>query len=83
VRSKGTKREKIAEIFTNTTAVMFKYDYEAAKLGKVAQELSKKFDKLKIRGGFVEDDVTRSESARRRDGIVADAGRGEGAAARA
>lgn len=53
----GTKREKIAEIFTNTTAVAFKYDDEAAKLGKAAQALSKKFDKFQIKGGFVEDDV--------------------------
>ncbi|MCK6544609.1 50S ribosomal protein L10 [Myxococcota bacterium] len=53
----GTKREKVAEIFTNTTAVAFKYDDEAAALGKAAQALTKKYDKFQIKGGFVEDDV--------------------------
>jgi large subunit ribosomal protein L10 len=53
----GTPREKLGSVFTRTTAVMFKYDTEFAKLGRTAQDLSKKFDKLKIKAGFVENDV--------------------------
>ena len=54
---KGTPREKLAKAFTRTTAVAFKYDEEFGKLGKVAQELAKKFEKLKFKAGFVENDV--------------------------
>jgi len=54
---KGTKREAVGKAFTRTTAVMFKYDYEFGKLGKTAKEMTGKFDKLKVRGGFVENDV--------------------------
>jgi large subunit ribosomal protein L10 len=60
---KGTPREGVSKAFTRTTAVMFKYDYEFGKLGKVAKELTAKFDKLKVRGGFVENDVLAPESA--------------------
>lgn len=60
---KGTPREGVSKAFTRTTAVMFKYDYEFGKLGKVAKELTAKFDKLKVRGGFVEKDVLAPESA--------------------
>lgn len=59
----GTKREKIGEVFTGTTAVAFKYDDEVATLGKAAKELAKKFEKLKFKGGFVEDDVLTGASA--------------------
>lgn len=59
----GSKREKIGEVFTGTTAVAFKYDDEIAKLGKAAQELSKKYDKLQFKAGFVEDDVLHGEKA--------------------
>lgn len=54
---KGTPREGVSKAFTRTTAVMFKYDYEFGKLGKAAKEIAGKFDKLKVRGGFVENDV--------------------------
>lgn len=53
----GTKRAKIGEVFSGTTAVAFKYDDEAAALGKAAQALAKKFEKFKVKAGFVEDDV--------------------------
>ena len=59
----GTKREKIGEAFTGTTAVLFKYDEEIAKLGKAAKEIAKKFEKFKVKGGFVEDDVIAGERA--------------------
>lgn len=53
----GTKRAAISDAFTGPTAVAFKYDDEVGKLGKVARELTKKFEKFKIKAGFVEDDV--------------------------
>jgi large subunit ribosomal protein L10 len=60
---KGTPRERIASAFTRTTAVAFKYDEEFGKLGKIAQDLAKKFDKLKWKGGFVENDVLPNDQA--------------------
>ncbi len=60
---KGTPREGVSKAFTRTTAVMFKYDYEFGKLGKVAKELAGKFEKFKVRGGFVENDVLAPDSA--------------------
>ncbi|MCC7380605.1 MAG: 50S ribosomal protein L10 [Deltaproteobacteria bacterium] len=54
---KGTPREAISKAFSRTTAVAFKFDEEFGKLGKVAQELSKKFEKLKFKAGFVENDI--------------------------
>lgn len=60
---KGTPREKIGKVFTRTTAVMFKYDYEFGKLGKAAKEITAKFEKLKVRGGFVENDVLDTPNA--------------------
>jgi large subunit ribosomal protein L10 len=59
----GTPREALAKSFTRTTAVMFKYDEEFGKLGKAAQELTKKFDKLKVKAGFVENDVLPTANA--------------------
>ena len=53
----GTKREKISEQFTGTTAVLFKYDDEIAKLGKAAKEVATKFEKFQVKAGFVEEDV--------------------------
>lgn len=59
----GTPRENVGKVFTHTTAVAFKYDEEFGKLGKVAQELSKKYDKLKFKGGFVANDVLEGPKA--------------------
>lgn len=53
----GTKREGIAKAFTGTTAVLFKYDDEIAKLGKAAQDIAKKYEKFQVKAGFVEEDV--------------------------
>jgi large subunit ribosomal protein L10 len=53
----GSAREKIGEVFTGTTAVAWKYDDEVAKLGKAAKDIAKKFEKFKVKGGFVENDV--------------------------
>jgi large subunit ribosomal protein L10 len=59
----GTKRESISGVFVGTTAVAFKYDDEIGKLGKAARELTKKYEKFKIKAGFVEDDVIQGEKA--------------------
>jgi large subunit ribosomal protein L10 len=53
----GTPIESIGSAFRGTTAVAFKYDEEFGKLGKTAKELTKKFDKLEAKAGFVEEDV--------------------------
>lgn len=60
---KGTPREGVAKAFTRTTAVMFKFDEEFGKLGKVAKELTTKFEKLQVRGGFVGNDVLPAATA--------------------
>src|SRR5882672_11390576 len=36
----GTKRAKLSDVFTGTTAVAFKYDDEIGKLGKAARDLT-------------------------------------------
>lgn len=59
----GSKREKIGEIFTGTTAVAWKFDDEVAKLGKAAKEIAKKFEKFQVKGAFVENDVLIGEKA--------------------
>jgi large subunit ribosomal protein L10 len=53
----GSAREKIGEVFTGTTAVAWKYDDEVSKLGKAAKDIAKKFEKFKVKGGFVENEV--------------------------
>lgn len=60
---KGSPREALSKAFTRTTAVMFKYDEEFGKLGKAAKELAGKFEQLKFRGGFVQDDVLSTPAA--------------------
>lgn len=60
---KGTKREPIGKAFTGTTAVAFQYGDEVAKLGKAAKEIAKKFEKFKVKAGFVESDVLMGEQA--------------------
>jgi large subunit ribosomal protein L10 len=53
----GRSIEALGAAFVGPTAVAFRFDYEAGRLGKVAKELLKKFDKLQIKAGYVEDDV--------------------------
>lgn len=53
----GTAIEKLADAFQGPTAVAFKFDDEVGKLGKAAEELAKKFEKLKFKAGFIETDV--------------------------
>jgi large subunit ribosomal protein L10 len=53
----GTAIEKLSEAFRGPTAVAFKFDEEVGRLGKAAQELIKKFDKLEVKAGFIETDV--------------------------
>jgi large subunit ribosomal protein L10 len=53
----GTPIEGLSTHFTGTTAVAFKFDEEFGKLGKAAKELTKKFDKLEPKAGYVQEDV--------------------------
>lgn len=53
----GRSIEALGAAFVGPTAVALKFDDEAGRLGKVAKELTKKFEKLQIKAGFVEDDV--------------------------
>ena len=53
----GRPIEKIGEAFRGPTAIAFKFDDEVGKLGKAAKELAKKFEKLEIKGGYIEGDV--------------------------
>ena len=53
----GTAIEKLGAAFTGPTAVAFKFDDEAGRLGKAIQELQKKFPKLKVKAGYIEDEL--------------------------
>ncbi len=53
----GTDREGLQGSFTGPTAIAFKYDDEAGKMGKVAKELTKEFDKFEVKAAFVEGDL--------------------------
>lgn len=53
----GTAIEKLGESFTGPTAVAFKFDEEAGKLGKAAKELQKKHPKLEVKAGFIEEEI--------------------------
>jgi large subunit ribosomal protein L10 len=53
----GTAIEKLAAVFQGPTAVAFKYDDEAGKLGKAAKELVKKYPKFEIKAGYIEEDI--------------------------
>ncbi len=53
----GRAIEAIGAAFTGPTAVAFKFDEEVGKLGKVAKELVKKFEKFEVKAGFIESDV--------------------------
>lgn len=57
----GRDIEKLGDAFTGPTAVAFKFDEEVGKLGKVAEELTKKFDKFEVKAGFIESDVLEGE----------------------
>jgi large subunit ribosomal protein L10 len=59
----GSAREKIGEVFTGTTAVAWQYEGEVSKLGKAAKDIAKKFDKFKVKAGFVENDVLIGEKS--------------------
>ncbi len=58
---KGTSLESLADVFTGPTAVAFKYDFEFGKLGKTAKELAGKYEKLVVKGAFVDGDVLRGD----------------------
>lgn len=53
----GTPFENLGGIFTGPTAIAFKYDDEAGKLGKAAKDLVKKLEKFEVKAGFVEEDI--------------------------
>lgn len=53
----GTPREGLKKVLVRTRGVAFKYDFEFGKLGKTAKDLAAKYDKFKVHGGFVENDV--------------------------
>ncbi|MBI2373744.1 MAG: 50S ribosomal protein L10 [Deltaproteobacteria bacterium] len=59
----GTGREALSKSLRNTSAILMVYTDEYGKLGKTAQELAKKFDKLKVKAGFVEKDVINGPNA--------------------
>lgn len=52
---------KLGDVFTGPTAIAIKYDYEFGKLGKVAQELQKKFEKFQVKAGFIESDILKGD----------------------
>jgi len=58
---KGTSLESLADVFTGPTAVAFKYDFEFGKLGKTAKELAGKYEKLVVKGAFVDGDVLKGD----------------------
>ena len=58
----GRDIEKLGDSFTGPTAVAFKFDDEVGKLGKIAEELVKKYDKFEVKAGFIETDVLEGES---------------------
>ncbi len=59
----GTGRESMTELFSYTTAVVLSFSDEVGKVGKVAQELARKFDKFQVKGGFVENDLLKGPAA--------------------
>jgi large subunit ribosomal protein L10 len=58
----GTPRKKLGEIFRGPKAVLFKYDEEYGQLGRIAKELTKQYEKFKVRAGFVEQDIVEGEA---------------------
>lgn len=59
----GTGREGLKSLFSDTTAVALKFDDEFGTLGKIAQELAKKFEKFQVKGGFVQEDLINEAKA--------------------
>jgi large subunit ribosomal protein L10 len=53
----GTAIAHLGDAFAGPTAIAFKYDHEVGKLGKIAEELTKRFDKFQVKAGFIENDV--------------------------
>jgi large subunit ribosomal protein L10 len=47
----------LGDAFTGPTAIAFKYDLEVGKLGKIAEELTKKYDKFQVKAGYIEQDI--------------------------
>ena len=53
----GRPIEKLSEKFVGPTALALTYSDEVGKLGKAFKDLVKKYDKLEVKGAFIEDDV--------------------------
>jgi large subunit ribosomal protein L10 len=60
----GTAIEKLGDAFVGPTAIAFKYDEEAGRLGKTAKELQRKHPKLLVKAGFIEEEILEG------DGVV-------------
>jgi len=53
----GRKIEALGKKLRGMNAIAFKYDEEFGTLGKTAQDLAKKFEKLQAKAGFVQEEV--------------------------
>ncbi len=53
----GSAIESLGEAFTGPTAVAFKFDDEVGRLGKVAKDLAKKYEKFEVKAGYIEEEV--------------------------
>lgn len=53
----GTAIEGLGAAFVGPTAVAFKFDDEAGRLGKTTEELQKKFKKLEVKAGYIEEEI--------------------------
>ena len=59
----GTRIEKLGEVFSGPTAVAFKFDDELSVLGKIAQGLTKDFEKFQVKGAYIDQDVIIDDEA--------------------
>jgi large subunit ribosomal protein L10 len=57
-----TSLKKLSGVFVGPKAMLFKYDEEYGALGRVAKDLSKQYEKFKVRAGFVEQDIVEGEA---------------------
>ncbi|MEL6190008.1 MAG: 50S ribosomal protein L10, partial [Myxococcota bacterium] len=53
----GRAIEQLGDAFTGPTAVAFTYSDEVGKLGKVFKDLLEKYEKLEVKGAFIEDEI--------------------------
>jgi large subunit ribosomal protein L10 len=57
----STALKALGKEFRGPKAMLFKYDEEYGALGRVAKDLSKQYEKFKVKAGFVEKDILEGE----------------------